>query len=87
MNYDFLTIEYEKLVQDTPKYAQLIYDYCGFNQKYDPEKRKSFFARTASKNQVNKDVYTDSIGKKSFDHLKKDFIDSLSNQRGYWGLK
>jgi len=87
MNYDFLTIEYEKLVQDTPKYAQLIYDYCGFNQQYDPEKRKSFFARTASKNQVNKDVYTDSIGKKSFDHLKKDFFDSLSNQRGYWGLK
>jgi len=87
MKCDFLTIEYEKLVQDTPKYAQLIYDYCGFDQKYDPENRKNFFARTASKNQVNKDVYTDSIGKKSFEKFKNDFVNSLNNQRDYWGLK
>jgi len=87
MNFDFLTIEYEKLVQNTVKYSQIIYDYCGFDQKYNPEERKGFFARTASKNQVNKDVYTDSIGKKSFEHLKDEFLNSLNNQREYWGLK
>lgn len=87
MNLDFLTIEYEKLVQDTVKYSQIIYDYCGFDQKYNPEERKGFFARTASKNQVNKDVYTDSIGKKSFENLKDEFLNSLNNQREYWGLK
>ena len=87
MKFDFLTIEYEQLVKDTSKYAQIIYDYCGFDQRYNPQERKGFFARTASKNQVNKDIYTDSVGKKSFEHLKDEFLSSLASQREYWGLK
>lgn len=87
MGLDFMTVKYEDLVKDTKKYAQLIYDYCGIKQQYNPSDRKGYFARTASKNQVNKDVYTDSIGKTSFESFKEEFINSLENQRQYWGLK
>lgn len=87
MKLDFLTVRYEDLVNDTHKFAQIMYDYCGIDQKYNAADRKGFFARTASKNQVNKDIYTDSIGKTSFDSFKDEFLSSLENQRKYWGLK
>ena len=64
--------------------AELIFNYCGINHTYNPEKRKNFFARTASKNQVNKDVHTASIGKKSFESFKEEFQNYLENQREYW---
>ena len=84
LNIDFLTIEYEDLVKDTTKMAELIFNFCNISHTYDPEKRKNFFARTASKNQVNKDVHTTSIGKKSFEAYKDDFLNYLENQREYW---
>tara|TARA_Y100001935_G_C17298962_1_gene507915 strand:- start:933 stop:2486 length:1554 start_codon:yes stop_codon:yes gene_type:complete len=84
LNINFLTIEYEDLVKNTSEMAELIFDHCNINHKYNPEKRKKFFARTASKNQVNKDVHTSSIGKKSFENFKEEFQNCLENQREYW---
>ena len=84
LNIDFLTIEYEDLVKNTSETAELIFDHCNISHNYNPEKRKKFFARTASKNQVNKDVHTSSIGKKSFDNYKEEFQNYLENQREYW---
>ena len=84
LNIDFLTIEYEELVKDTNKMAEVIFKYCDISHTYNPEKRKKFFARTASKNQVNKDVHTSSIGKRSFESEKAEFYNFLENQREYW---
>ena len=84
LNIDFLTIEYEDLVKKTSEMAELIFDHCNISHKYNPEKRKKFFARTASKNQVNKDVHTSSIGKKSLKITKRNFKNYLENQREYW---
>jgi hypothetical protein len=84
MQIDFLTVNYEDLVKDTTKIAELIFKHCNITHKYSPEKRKNFFARTASKNQVNKDVHTSSIGKKSFESFREEFYKSLENQRIYW---
>jgi len=84
MKINFLTINYESLVKNTEEFASKIFDYCQIDEKYSAETRKSFFARTASKNQVTKDVHTQSIGKKSFESKKADFIQNLENQRLYW---
>ena len=81
---DFLTIAYEDLVKDTGTIAQKIYDFCKIEGAYKSDERKNYFARTASKNQVTKDIHTQSIGKKSFESLKSDFLTSLENQRVYW---
>ncbi len=84
LKINFLTVEYEDLVKNTDKVADVIFKYCNIHHKYSPEKRKNFFARTASKNQVNKDVHTSSIGKKSFEDHKNEFNKYLQNQREYW---
>ena len=81
---EYLTIEYEKLVTETKELSQKIYDFCDISHDYNPEKRKNFFARTASKNQVTKDVHSTSIGKRSFDEKKTEFIEYLENQRNFW---
>ena len=84
LKIEFLTVNYEDLVKDTSKIADVIFKFCNISHKYNPEKRKNFFARTASKNQVNKDVHTSSIGKKSFESNRAEFYKSLENQREYW---
>ena len=43
--------------------------------------RKKRFLQERSKNQVNKDVYTDPFAKKSFEHLKDEFLNSLTIKR------
>jgi len=80
----FLTVEYENLVKDIQNTSKEIYEFCNIDHVYDAEKRKEHFARTASKNQVNKDVHTTSIGKISFEDKKEDFLNFLENQRLYW---
>ena len=83
-NIDILTVTYEDLVKNTKDWANRIYDYCKIDEKYDSSNRKQFFSRTASKNQVTKDVHTRSIGKSSFENKKDDFLKSLENQRFFW---
>ena len=84
MNFDYLTVDYEDLVKNTEAVGNQIFEYCKIPQKFNPSDRGRFFARTASKNQVTKDVHTNSIKKSSFEALKSVFMDSLNNQRGYW---
>lgn len=84
LKINYLTIEYEKLVQDTENIANQIYEFCEIKEGYKSSIRKNFFARTASKNQVTKDVHMESIGKTSFEEQKNEFIKSLENQRNYW---
>ena len=84
MRYNFLTIKYEDLVLNTQEIGNQIFEYCQLPQKYNPSDRGRFFARTASKNQVTKEVHTNSLKKKSFENQKSIFINSLQNQRAYW---
>lgn len=84
LKINFLTVEYEDLVKNTDRVAENIFRYCNIQHSYSAEKRKNFFARTASKNQVNKDVHTSSIGKKSFEDHKDEFNKFMQNQREYW---
>ena len=84
---DFLSLDYETLVSDTKNYSKKIFEFCGFNTSYNDEKRKGFFSRTASKIQVRGEVHSKSLKKKAFEQQKKEFIEFLSTQRGYWSKK
>ena len=42
-------------------------------RNYNPEKRKSHFAYTASMQQVTKDIYSSSLQKKDFSKFKDGF--------------
>lgn len=84
MKMDYFTVQYEDLVKDPDTIGNKIFEYCEIPQKYDPSERGRFFARTASKNQVTKDIYTKSVKKSSFDSQKIEFLNSLKNQRKYW---
>ena len=57
-----------------------------FNLKgeYDENRRKKHFAQTASKQQISKNIYSSSVGKKEFEDKKLEFIENLENQREYW---
>lgn len=84
MNLDYFTVQYEELVQNTEYIANQIFEYCKLPQKYNPDQRGEFFARTASKNQVTKEIHTNSIKKTDFEQQKNEFLNSLENQRNYW---
>jgi hypothetical protein len=84
-NENFLLMDYEKIVSDPQKYAKEIYNFIGINELYDEEKRKKFSSRTASKNQIKKDIYTSSISRsKDYDIFLDEFEKSYKNQNAYW---
>ena len=82
-----LDVEYEKLVQNEMETAKEIWDHCTLEGNYNPEKRKSHFAYTASMQQVTKDIYSSSLQKKDFSRFKDGFMEDLKTQREYWKKK
>ena len=81
---NILDISYDELVLNTTNCINQIWKFCNLKGEYDEDKRKKHFAQTASKQQVNKKIYSSSIGKNEFIDKKHEFITNLENQREYW---
>ena len=47
-------------------------------------RRKEYFAQTASKQQIRKEIYTSSLKKTEFTDYFEDFTRNLEEQRLYW---
>ena len=82
---NFYLADYEKIVSDPQTYTKEIYNFVGVDAQYDEEKRKKFSSRTASKNQIKKDIYTSSISRsKDYDIYLGEFEKSYNNQNEFW---
>jgi len=81
---NILDIRYEDLINDTDFYQQKIYDFLEIKSEFDEEKRRSFFAQTASIRQIGSPVHKKSIEKKDFLDKKSEFYEALKMQRKYW---
>ena len=77
-------IKYEDLVSDMGNQREKIYQFCEILDEYNASIRESFFAQTASMNQVQKGVHQSSIKKANFSAFYNDFFDALNSQRNYW---
>ena len=82
-----LTINYEKLVENFEEHQKKLYEFCNINAQYEPTKRESFFAKTATIYQVQNKIHTNSVKKESFLSIKSEFIDAFYSQREFWKSK
>ena len=82
-----MTIRYEDLVQNFEYYQEKIYKFCEIQSEYKKEKRERFFAKTASINQVQNKIHTESLKKKDFLSSKEEFTDAFYSQREFWKSK
>ena len=82
-----MVLKYENLVKETEKYQKEIYNLCSITSPYKPEIREKFFAKTASINQVQKEIHTSSVKKQDFESLKSEFLEAFFSQRAYWQAK
>ena len=83
-NQNILDIDYHDLVMNTENTAKKIWDFCNLPGKYEEIKRKKYFAQTASKHQVRKEIYTSSLKKSEFADYFEEFTKNLEEQRSYW---
>ncbi len=81
---NLLDIKYEDLINNTDFYQKKIYDFLNIKSEYDEEKRRNFFAQTASIRQIGSPVHKKSIEKKEFLDKKSEFYEALKMQRKYW---
>ncbi|MDB9776319.1 sulfotransferase [Alphaproteobacteria bacterium] len=82
---DFKVIRYEDLVSSSEKIGQDIFDEIGLKEKYSSNKRKNFYSQTASKTQVQQDVYKTSVNRsKKYEGLLGAFEKSYKNQQEFW---
>ena len=81
---NLLDIRYEELINNTDFYQQKIYDFLDIKSEYNEEKRRGFFAQTASIRQIGSPVHKKSIEKKDFSDKKDEFYEALKMQRKYW---
>ena len=81
---NILNIHYESLVKNEISEQVKIYDFLGLASPYESKKRKEYFAKTASIQQVQENVHTRSIKKSDFDDNKKEFYSALKQQRKFW---
>jgi|TARA_B110000114_G_C15098991_1_gene403859 tetratricopeptide (TPR) repeat protein len=82
---DFKVIKYEDLVSLSEKIGQDLFNEIGLNEDYSSEKRKNFYSRTASKTQVQQDVYKTSVSRsKKYEGLLGAFEKSYKNQQEFW---
>lgn len=82
-----MILNYEDLVQNTDKYQKEIYKFCNIESQYQPEIREKFFARTASVNQVQNKIHSESVKKNDFADQKSEFLDAFFSQRSFWHSK
>ena len=84
LNNNILDVNYHDLVTNTENTAKKIWDFCNLPGKYEELKRKTYFAQTASKHQVRKEIYTSSLEKSEFSDYFEEFRKNLEEQRSYW---
>ena len=83
-DHNILDVSYDDLVSKTNDCINQIWKFCNLKGEYDENRRKKHFAQTASKQQISKNIYSSSVGKKEFEDQKLEFIENLENQREYW---
>ena len=81
---NILDIRYEDLINETDFYQQKIYEFLEIKSEFDEEKRRGFFAQTASIRQIGSPVHKKSIEKRDFSDKKSEFYEALKMQRKYW---
>ena len=81
---NILDVNYLDLVTNTEGTAEKIWNFCNLPGKYEKNRRKEYFAQTASKQQVRKEIYTTSLKKTEFSDYFEDFTKNLEEQRSYW---
>ena len=84
LDENVIIINYEELVKNFDEYQKKLYSFCEIKSNYEPEKRESFFAKTASINQVQNKIHTDSLKKSNFSELKSEFQEAFHSQREFW---
>ena len=82
-----LTVNYEKLVENFEEHQKKLYEFCNINAQYEPKKRESFFAKTATIYQVQNKIHTNSVKKEAFLSIKSEFTDAFYSQREFWKSK
>ena len=87
LDENVMVINYEKLVMNFDDYQKKLYAFCDITSDYEPEKRESFFAKTASINQVQNKIHTESLKKDNFSDLKTEFQEAFFSQREFWKSK
>ena len=87
LDENVMIINYEELVKNFDETQKKLYAFCELNSSYEPEKRESFFAKTASINQVQNKVHTESLKKNNFSDFKTEFQDAFYSQREFWKSK
>ena len=83
-NHNIFDLNYHDLVTHTESTIDKLWEFCEIPENYDKSRRKDYFAQTASKYQVRKEIYTSSIKKEDFMEYKEDFLQSLEDQRSFW---
>jgi len=83
----FFNVEYERLVSNENGLIEKLWKFCNLEGEYSPEKRKRHYAKTASQQQVSKDIYTTSIKKSEFLSFESKFWDDLNTQISFWSKK
>ena len=88
-NYsDFVyEIRYEDLVSNTEEYSREIANFIGIDEEVDLSQRSNYFSETASKSQVNQNIYRRSLNKEAFGDYFELFQDSYLAQIDFWKEK
>jgi tetratricopeptide (TPR) repeat protein len=79
----FLDVKYEEIIENKSLMIDIIWKYCKLEGEYSEEKRKLHFGRTASMQQVTKDIYKSSLKKNDFKDFQSQFMQDLKNQQQY----
>tara|TARA_X000000950_G_scaffold171010_1_gene208479 strand:+ start:1523 stop:3127 length:1605 start_codon:yes stop_codon:yes gene_type:complete len=87
LDENVMIIKYEELVKNFDESQEKLYDFCEISSKYESEKRESFFAKTASINQVQNKIHTESLKKSNFSGLDTEFQEAFYSQREFWKSK
>ena len=83
-NESIFNVSYEDLIQNEAKIVKNLWQFCGFEGEYAPDKRKDHFTYTASMQQISKEIYDSSIKKNDFNDFRENFYQDLEKQRDYW---
>lgn len=77
-------VKYEEIVANLNNEQEKIYSFCNIKAKYEPAARESFFGRTASMNQVRKEIKIEQKKEPEFEENREEFIMAYRAQREYW---
>ena len=80
-------IRYEDLVINTEENSRKIANFIGIDEKIDLSQRSYYFSETASKSQVNQNIYRKSLNKEAFGDYFELFQDSYLAQIDFWKEK